>query len=86
MKTHKNLYAQICSFENFLSAAGKAACGKRFRPHVLAFFSDFEHNALQLLHELRTFTYQPGDYSLLRYEPKNDYFQRRFATASCITC
>jgi retron-type reverse transcriptase len=71
MKTHKNLYAKICSFENLLLAARKAAAGKRFRPHVLAFFSDFEHNALQLLHELRAFTYQPGDYkAFFIYEPK----------------
>ena len=71
MKTHKNLYAQICSFENLLLAAGKAAQGKRFRPYVLEFFNEFEHNALQLLRELRTFTYQPGDYStFFIYEPK----------------
>ncbi|MGH7452474.1 MAG: reverse transcriptase domain-containing protein [bacterium] len=71
MKTHKNLYAQICSFENLLLAARKAAAGKRFRPQVLAFFNDFEHNALQLLHELRTFTYQPGGYEgFYIYEPK----------------
>lgn len=71
MQTHKNLYAQICSFENFLSAANKAARGKRFRPYVLEFFNDLEHNALQLLRELRTFSYQPGGYStFFIYEPK----------------
>lgn len=32
MKTHKNLYAQICTFENLLLAAHQAAAGKRFRP------------------------------------------------------
>jgi retron-type reverse transcriptase len=71
MKTLKNLYTQICSFENLLSAARKAAAGKRFRPHVLAFYSDFERNALQLLHELQTQTYEPGGYeSFYIYEPK----------------
>lgn len=71
MKTHKNLYTQICSFENLLLAAKKAAAGKRFQPHVLAFFRDFEANALQLLHELRTCTYHPGPYkAFFIYEPK----------------
>lgn len=71
MKTHKNLFPQICTFENLLLAAKKAAAGKRFRPHVLAFFRDFEANALQLLHELRTCTYQPGAYkAFFIYEPK----------------
>jgi retron-type reverse transcriptase len=63
MKTHKNLYAQICSFENLLLAAKKAAAGKRFRPHVLGFFHDFEANLLQLQRELKTHAYQPGGYS-----------------------
>jgi hypothetical protein len=34
MKTHKNLYAQICTFENLLLAARKAATSKRFRAEV----------------------------------------------------
>ncbi len=71
MKTHKNLYAQICSFENLILSARKAAASKRFRPHVLAFFHDFERNALQVLHELRTFSYQPGEYrAFFIHEPK----------------
>ena len=71
MKTHKNLYSHICSFENLLLAAHKAAQGKRFRPYVLEFFNEIEHNAFQLLRELRTFTYQPGEYStFFIYEPK----------------
>ncbi|MCI0692712.1 reverse transcriptase/maturase family protein [candidate division KSB1 bacterium] len=71
METHKNLYAQICSFENLLLAAHQAAAGKRFRPDVLAFFNDLEGNALRLLRELRTQTYQPGGYeSFYIYEPK----------------
>ncbi|MDZ7291700.1 MAG: reverse transcriptase/maturase family protein [candidate division KSB1 bacterium] len=71
MKTHKNLYAQICSFENLLLAAKQAAAGKRFRPDVLEFFNDLEGNTLQLLRELRTQTYQPGSYeSFYIYEPK----------------
>ncbi|MGH7492823.1 MAG: reverse transcriptase domain-containing protein [bacterium] len=71
MRTHKNLYSQICTFENLLLASRKAARGKRFQPHVLAFFRDFESNALQLQHELRTFAYQPGYYNAFYiYEPK----------------
>lgn len=71
MKTHKNLYPQICSFPNLLLAAQKAARSKRFRPHVLAFFNDFERNLLQLQHELQTHAYAPGNYSTFYiYEPK----------------
>ncbi len=71
MQTHKNLYAQICSFENLLQAAKQAAAGKRFRSDVLAFFNDLEGNTLQLLRELQTQTYQPGDYrAFFIYEPK----------------
>jgi retron-type reverse transcriptase len=71
MKTHKNLYTQICTFENLLLAAKQAAAGKRFRPDVLAFFNDLEGNALRLLRELKTQTYQPGSYeSFYIHEPK----------------
>ncbi|MGH7597189.1 MAG: reverse transcriptase domain-containing protein [bacterium] len=77
MQTHKNLYTQICSFENLLLAAHQAAVGKRFRPQVLAFFNDFEHNALQLLRELHTFTYQPGGYEgFYIHEPKKRLISR----------
>jgi len=71
MKTHQNLYPQICSFENLLRAAKRAAAGKRFRPHVLGFFHDFEANLLQLQRELKTHAYAPGGYStFFIYEPK----------------
>ena len=71
MKTHKNLYPLICSFPNLLLAARKAARSKRFRPHVLTFFSDFESHLLQLQHELQTHTYRPGNYSTFYiHEPK----------------
>jgi len=37
MKTHKNLYPKICTFENLLLAAQKAQKGKRFQENVAAF-------------------------------------------------
>jgi len=81
MQTHRNLYPQICAFENLLHAARKATAGKRYRPHVLAFFNDFEPNLLQLQHELKNHTYKPGDYStFFIYEPK----KRMISAAPCI--
>ncbi len=49
MKTHKNLYAHIGSFENLLLAAHKAAQGKRFRPYVLKFLGQIVFPTHRLL-------------------------------------
>ncbi len=42
MKTYRNLYAQIISFENLYLAFRKARKGKRSRPEVAAFELDLE--------------------------------------------
>ena len=42
MKTYRNLYAQIISFENLYLAFRKARKGKRGRPEVAAFELDLE--------------------------------------------
>ena len=62
MKRYGNLWPQITDFENLWQAARQAQQGKRFRPSVLAFNHELEHNLLQLQTELQTKTYQPGDY------------------------
>lgn len=71
MKTYKNLFAKIISFENLLLAAHAAAQGKREHPSVLRFFERLEDNLLRLQELLSSQTYQPGAYSTFQiYEPK----------------
>ena len=52
MKTYRNLYPQICSFQNLLSAFWKARRHKSARPDVAAFEFDLERNLFQLEEEL----------------------------------
>jgi len=63
MKTYKNLYPQICDFENLFLAYRAAARGKRGKPDVAAFEHELEPNLFRLQEELRTQTYQPGPYT-----------------------
>lgn len=71
MKTFKNLFPQIVQFENLLSAAYKAARGKRERIYVMAFFEALEENLFALQEQLIGKTYTPGKYSTFRiYQPK----------------
>lgn len=62
MKTFKNLYPLICSFDNLLLAAQKAQRGKRFQPNVADFNFHLEPNLFQLQKELQEQSYQPGAY------------------------
>jgi len=71
MKTYKNLFAAIVSFENLYSAANKAAKGKREKFGVMMFFVKLEENLFQLQTELSTRRYYPGAYrSFFIYDPK----------------
>lgn len=71
MKTLKNLYPQITSFENVYSAYLKARKGKRFRDYTLAFTDSAEEELWSILHDLREKTYLPGDYHTFTiHEPK----------------
>ncbi len=71
MKTYKNLYPQIYTFENLYEAYREARKGKRGRVDVAAFEFDMEHNLLQLQRELRDQTYRPGPYhNFYIHEPK----------------
>jgi RNA-directed DNA polymerase len=63
MKTYKNLYPQICTFENLFHAFRAAAKGKRGRPEVAAFEQDLEPNLFLLQQELLARTYRPGPYT-----------------------
>jgi RNA-directed DNA polymerase len=71
MKTYRNLYPQICSFQNLLSAFWKARRHKSARPDVAAFEFDLERNLFQLEEELLSETYRPSSYhNFYIYEPK----------------
>lgn len=71
MKTYKNLYDRICSFENLWEAACNAQRGKRFRENVTIFNINLEKELLKLRRELEQQTYQPGEYrTFYIHEPK----------------
>ena len=62
VKTYKNLYSEIHSFENLLLAFRQARRGKRSRPNVAEFEVDSENQLLQIQYELQSRSYQPGAY------------------------
>ncbi|MBN1934900.1 MAG: group II intron reverse transcriptase domain-containing protein [Anaerolineae bacterium] len=71
MKTYKNLYPRVYSFENLYRAYRAARKGKRKRVAVASFEFDLEGNLLDLQDELCTYTYRPGAYTnFYIYEPK----------------
>ncbi|MGH7495211.1 MAG: reverse transcriptase domain-containing protein [bacterium] len=72
MKTHTDLYANICSFENLLAAAKQAQRGKRFQENVGRFNANLEYELVGLQRELHDKTYQPGRYrEFIIFEPKH---------------
>jgi retron-type reverse transcriptase len=71
MKRHGNLFPQIITFENLLTAAKKAQKGKRYQKNVLAFNYNLENEIFQLQIALNAKTYQPGAYTTFEIkEPK----------------
>lgn len=79
MKTHKNLFTQVCSFQNLLSAYKKAKIGARKNDEFYDFYLDLENKLLELSEQLQTQTYQPEKYRYFEiYEPK----QRTISVAS----
>ena len=71
MKTSKNLFESIVTFENVFSAAQKAAKGKGENQSVLCFFSHLEENLWEIISELQGKTYKPGAYKTFSiYKPK----------------
>ncbi len=71
MKTYKNLFNEIATFENLYAAYLKAAVCKRNKIDVLDFAHFLEINLCQLRDELLNQSYKPGGYqSFLIYEPK----------------
>ena len=59
MKTYKNLFGKICSFDNMMLAFRKTKKGRSNRDYVRKFESKLEHNLLQLKRELENQDYEP---------------------------
>ncbi|MCC6190980.1 MAG: group II intron reverse transcriptase domain-containing protein [Anaerolineales bacterium] len=71
MKTYRDLYAQVCSFDNLYHACRAARRGKRSVESVAAFEYDQEAELLRPRDELRTGAWQPGPYhSFYIHDPK----------------
>lgn len=64
MKTYKNLFNQIATFENLMAAHNSATKGKRYRDEVLLFCTLLAENLLTLLDELQAGSYQVGHYNV----------------------
>lgn len=62
MKTEKNLFNRVASFENLVLAANRAAVGKGMQVNVLQFFQHLEDNLFLLQGELLSKEYRPGGY------------------------
>ena len=61
-RKYRNLYDQVCTFENLWLAARKARRGKRLRPDVHAFELCLEENLLDIRAELCGGVYRFGGY------------------------
>ena len=62
MKRAGNLWPAITDFGNLVDSYRRARLGKRFRPDVLAFTDDLEHELLSIRSDLLSRTYSPGPY------------------------
>lgn len=71
MKSHKNLYRRICSFENLCLAFEKARKRKRKKKEVSNFEYNMERELLRIIEELETLSYQPSSPKrFFLHEPK----------------
>ncbi len=59
MKTHKNLWNKLCSYENLELAYKKARKNKTLKPYVVDFEKNLKDNLLQLRMELLLLAYTP---------------------------
>ena len=59
MKTHRNLFQNLCSYDNLLLAFQNARKGKAKKQYVVDFEQNLENNLYALQWELLTHTYKP---------------------------
>ena len=62
MKTIRNVFDEICSFENLYISYQKARRGKRYLGYTVQFDHRLEENLLELSSELQDQSYFPGEY------------------------
>jgi len=62
VKTHKNLFEKICSFENLFDAYLKTRRRKRYKVAVLKFSYNLEENLMKIKEELEKQIYRHGNY------------------------
>jgi retron-type reverse transcriptase len=71
MQVFRDLYPQVCSFENLYQAYRKARRGKRGKASVSSFECNQEEELWRLHDELRSHTWQPGQYhNFTIHDPK----------------
>ncbi|HAD13054.1 MAG TPA: RNA-dependent DNA polymerase [Saprospirales bacterium] len=71
MKTYRQLYHKITSWDNLLMAAKNATRGRQFNAPVAGFNFRLERELLKLQQELEDMSYQPGPYTTFRiHDPK----------------
>ncbi len=71
MKTHKNLFAKVYSFQNLLLAYKKAQRGTKKTAETTDFFFNLEPKLIELSESIKSGSYQPAPYSYFTiYEPK----------------
>jgi retron-type reverse transcriptase len=71
VKTYRNLFDQIVSFENLLRAAHKAQRGKRFKENTALFNLNLEKELLCIQKSLLDRTYKHGPYhDFFVFDPK----------------
>lgn len=71
MKTYKNLFKEVCSFEKLYDAYLKARRGKTHRGEVAKFTYNLEGELLKLQNELENQSYETGRYrNFVIFEPK----------------
>lgn len=71
LKTYKNLYRQVYSFDNLYLAYEKAIKRKRWKKEVMLYSFNLEENLFNLQNSLINYSYQPGEYKeFMVYVPK----------------
>ena len=83
MKSHKDLFSRLVTFENLLLAAKKSSRGKKSKKSVAGFVFGLEKEIIWLLEELTENKYAPRPYNVFEIrEPKprqicSSYFRDR---------
>lgn len=70
-KQIKNVYKNLCTYENLYEAYLQARKGKRYRDEILEFSFNVEEYLMEISEELKSTTYEVGGYrEFYVYEPK----------------